>query len=512
MTRTRREGGHRGRLPVFRAIGLVAALIVLAPTGLASVQVSRPAQEQFADGSTPLQWAVYRGDLDEARRLIEEGADVSATNLYGATAMQLAAEVADVEMIRLLLRAGADPESANAEGQTALMAVARTGNVEAARLLIQKGAHVNAREQWGGQTALMWAAARSQPEMVKFLISKGAEVDARSAVRDFPRHVTAEGRPKDMVTGGLTPLLYAAREGCIDCAKHLIKGGAKIDLADPEGVTPLMIAMMNFNWELAKFLVLAGANVNTWDIFGQSPLFVALDHRALPPGTRGLAGRVSEIGGLDLMRMLLERGANPNMQLAFRPAHRTGSGMVQVISRGTTPLLRAAVAADIEAMKLLIEYGADVDLGNADGTTPMMAVFIPSRLRAPVKTEEQALEVLRVLHAAGADVNRMAIPHHLQRTRGGTVLHLATRLGWKRAMAEVVSYGVDVNARDKDGLTALDYALSRGYVDFLQQKPPVREDLAAMLRGWGATVEDPAPREWPPVPAPLYFKHIVPPL
>jgi ankyrin repeat protein len=256
----------------------------------------------------------------------------------------------------------------------------------------------------------------------------------------------------------------------------------------------------------------AGADVNTWDIFGQAPLFVALDNRALPKATRGLAGVDSELGGLDLMRMLLERGANPNMQLAFRPAHRTGSGMVQVISRGTTPLIRAAVAADIDAMKLLIANGAEVNLGNADGTTAMMAVFIPSRLRAPVKTEAQALEVLRVLHAAGADVNRIAGIHPLQRTRGGTVLHLATRLGWKEAMAEVVSYGVDVNAKDQDGLTALDYALSRGYVDFLQQKPPVREDLAAMLRGWGATVEDPKPRNWPPVSAPLYFKHLVPPL
>lgn len=479
---------------------------------IASVPGANGPDSSLADGSTPLQWAVYRGDLEEARRLIDAGADVAATNHYGATAMQIAAEAGDAGMIQLLLRAGADPESPNAEGQTALMVVARSGNVEAARLLLAKGAEVNATEQWGGQTALMWAAARSQPEMVKLLVSHGAKVDARAAVRDFPRHVTAEGRPKDMTVGGLTPLLYAARQGCVECARHLLKARAKIDLADPEGVTPLMVAMMNFNWDMAKFLIEQGADVNTWDVFGQAPLFVALDNRALPKGTRGLAGTESEVGGLDLMRMLLDRGANPDMQLAFRPAHRTGSGMVQVISRGTTPLIRAAVAADIEAMNLLIEHGADVNLSNADGTTAMMAVFIPSRLRAPVKTEEQALEVLRVLHAAGADVNRIASPHPLQRTRGGTVLHLATRLGWKKAMAEVVSYGVNVNAKDHDGLTALDYALSRGYVDFLQQKPPVRDDLAALLRGWGATVEDPKPRNWPPVSAPLYFKHLVPPL
>ena len=163
------------------------------------------------DGSTPLQWAVYKRDAAEVQRLLKAGADVSLANNYGATPMSLAATTGDAAIIRLLLKAGADPDSPNAEGQTALMAVARTGNVEAAKLLVRAGAHVNAREQWGNQTALMWAAAQRHPEMVKFLVHSRAEVDARSIVRDWARRVTSEPREKDMDRGGFTPLLYAAR-------------------------------------------------------------------------------------------------------------------------------------------------------------------------------------------------------------------------------------------------------------------------------------------------------------
>jgi ankyrin repeat protein len=170
------------------------------------------------DGSTPLQWAVYEDDADEVRRLLAAGADVALANRYGASPMSLAAEVADTEILRLLLDAGADVDSPNPEGQTALMAVARTGNLEAANLLLDRGARVDARESWGGQTALMWASARRHPPMMELLIEHGADVDARSIHRDYQRHVTAEGRPKSLDSGGFTPLLYAARENCMPSA------------------------------------------------------------------------------------------------------------------------------------------------------------------------------------------------------------------------------------------------------------------------------------------------------
>ena len=131
-----------------------------------------------ADGSTPLQWAVYNGDVAEVKRLLRAGADVSLANNYGATPMSLAAEVGNTEMLKVLLEAGANADSPNPDGQTALLAVARTGNVEAAQLLLDHGATVDAQEKLGGQTALMWASARRHPEMMQLLISKGADVNA----------------------------------------------------------------------------------------------------------------------------------------------------------------------------------------------------------------------------------------------------------------------------------------------------------------------------------------------
>src|SRR5690606_30142363 len=161
-----------------------------------------------------------------------------------------------------LLEAGADPDSPNPEGQTALMAVARTGNLAAATRLLDEGATVDARENWGGQTALMWASARRHPEMMRLLIARGADVNARSTVRNYQRHVTAEGRPKSLDSGGLTPLLYAARENCHACVRVLLENGADINLPDPDGVSPLLVAVMNANWDLAHQLILAGADVN----------------------------------------------------------------------------------------------------------------------------------------------------------------------------------------------------------------------------------------------------------
>ncbi|HJR71536.1 MAG TPA: ankyrin repeat domain-containing protein, partial [Gammaproteobacteria bacterium] len=271
-----------------------------------------------ADGSTPLQWAVYEGDVAEVRRLLDAGADVSLANDYGATPMGLAAEVANTEILKLLLDAGADVESPNAEGQTALLLVARTGNVDAAKLLLERGAAVDAREAWGGQTPLMWASARRHPEMIELLIGSGAAADARSTVRDYQRHVQAEGRPKSLDTGGFTPLLYAARENCIACVDVLLKHGVDIDLPDPDGVTPLHVAIMNANWDLAKRLIDAGADVNQWDIYGEAPLFTAVGLRSRTDGGRASIDPPNEMDGLTIVRLLLERGANPNMQLFFR--------------------------------------------------------------------------------------------------------------------------------------------------------------------------------------------------
>ncbi len=439
------------------------------------------------DGSTPLQWAVYEVDTKEVERLLDAGADPSLENNYGATPMGLAAEVADVEILKLLLDAGADVDSPNAEGMTTLMLVARTGNVEAAKLLLDRGATIDAREGFGGQTALMWAAARRHPEMIEFLIDRGAAIDARSAVRDYQRHIQAEGRPKSLDTGGLTPLLYAARENCIRCVDVLLAKGADIDLPDPDGVSPLHVAIMNANWDLAKRLIEKGADVNQWDIYGEAPLFTAVGGRARTGNAGSSIDAPNETNGLTIVRMLLEHGANPNMQLFFRPANVRGA----TNTRGSTPLIRAANNNDMEVVKLLLEHGADATVYMADRQTPIHAVL------AGRASEKDALELIRVLHEAGTDVNSVALVVHMEEVRGGSALHYAVRKRYKEVIRLLASYGADLNLKDQDGLTALDYTQGRGFMAFMALQTPVYEEEAALLRELGATVLMARPPDWP---------------
>jgi ankyrin repeat protein len=442
---------------------------------------------RYPDGSTPLQWAVYENDADKVQRLLDAGADVALANRYGATPMGLAAEVANHEILALLLAAGADVDSPNPEGQTALMAVARTGNVEAARLLIEHGAEIDAREGWGGQTALMWASARRHPDMMTLLIEHGADVDARSIHRDYQRHVTAEGRPKNLDSGGFTPLLYAARENCLPCVEVLLASGADIDLPDPDGVSPLHLAIMNANWDLAKQLIEAGADVDQWDIYGAAPLFTAVGNYTRRDGGRGSIDPMNETEGNEIVNLLLERGANPNMQLFFRPAGVRGS----TNTRGSTPLIRAANNADMSMVELLMEHGADPTIYMADRQTPIHAVLAG---RAP---EQQALEFIELFYTAGTDVDVIALVNHREEVRGGTALHYAVRKRYKEVIKKLASYGIDMNAKDQDGLTALDYAQSRGFMPFMALQTPLYEEEASILRELGATEEMGRDPGWP---------------
>ena len=473
-----------GTLRTAAWIALPALLAVGLRFGLGA---DEDVNQRKADGSTPLQWAVYEDDVGAVRRLLDAGADVSLANNYGATPMSLAAEVANAQIIKLLLAAGANADSPNAEGMTALMAVARTGNVEAAKLLLDRGATIDAREGFGGQTALMWAAARRHPEMIELLISRGAEVDARSAVRDYQRHVQAEGRPKSLDTGGFTPLLYAARENCMACVDALLARGAAIDLADPDGVTPLHVAIMNANWDLAKRLIEAGADVDQWDIYGEAPLFTAVGQRSRTDGGRASIDAPNTMDGLGMVRMLLERGANPNMQLFFRPANVRGATSL----RGSTPLIRAASQNDMEIVKLLLEHGADATVYQADRQTPIHAVL------AGRANEKDAIELIKIFHDAGTDVNVVALVVHMEEVRGGSALHYAVRKRYKDVIRLLASYGIDMNLKDQDGLTALDYTQSRGFMPFMANQTPPFAEEAALLRELGATALMAKAPDWP---------------
>ena len=502
---------------------MLAAALVYALGGAANAAQTKP-NGATPDGATPLMQAAYDGDLAQARRLLKTHADVNAVNAYGVNAMLLAAEASNTPLIDLLLKAGAKANSANPDGETALHLVARTGNVEAAKLLLAAGAKVNARETFGGQTPLMWAAARRHAPMVELLASRGADVNARSIVRDYQRVATAESRAKFLDRGGFTPLLYAVRENCKDCVEVLLKHKADVNLPDPAEMPPLSIAMMNGNWDVAKRLVEAGADVNAWDIFGQSPLHVAIGYM----NTRGDNNPLdldaqNKASGRDLVKMLVERGANPNQALFYKaPGRDTGVG------RGLTPFLAACASGDMEIVKLLLAHGANPKLATADGQGPIILAVgsrtggtanpgavsatgvafesgqgITSTRAGGGPPEDQTVTLIKFLAASGADVNLVAKRHFLQRTRGGSALHYAVRGGNKAVIAVLLDLGADVNAKDEDGLTALDYAMGRGYVPFLQLAKAPNKDLADALRARGANVELAKTPDWPPQGAPI---------
>ena len=433
---------------------------------------------RFDDGSTPLQWAVYRGDVAEAKRLLRAGANLKLANNYGVTAMTLAAEVADTEILKVLLEAGADADSPNPEGQTALHAVARTGNIDAAQALLKAGATIDAKEKWGGQTPLMWASARRHPAMMELLISKGADINARSTDRNYQRHVQAEGRPKSLDSGGLSPLAYATRENCMACVEVLLRHKVDINLPDPDGVSPLLVAIMNANWDIADRLIQAGADVNQWDMFGETPLLNAINLRSRRDGGKGSSiDPLNKVSGTDIVKTLLARGANPNMQLFFKPANAPGA----MNTRGVTPLIRAVFNGDVEMVKLLLDHGADPTLTTADRQTPIHAVLAG---RSP---EPQALELIRLLYKAGADLNVVALINHPEEIRGGTALHYAVRKRFRTVITELALSGIDLDSVDQDGLTALDYTQSRGFMPFMALQTPIYTEEAQVLRGLGAT-------------------------
>jgi ankyrin repeat protein len=435
------------------------------------------------DGTTALHWAVHNGDVDLVKRLLKAKAKVNVANDYGATPMQEAAELADPEIIRLLLKAGADVESPNREGQTALMTVARTNSVEAAKLLIKAGANVNAVEQWRGQTALMWASAQSQPEMVKLLIQHGADVKARSWIRQWPRKVTAEPRPQNRPLGGLTPLLFAAREGCTECARALVEGGADINLADPDNITPLLMATLNARFDVAAYLISAKADVNRWDSWGRAPLYSAIDYNTTPRGGRPDRPSLDKTTALEVAEMLLKAGANPNMQLKLFPPYRSlgqDRGGDSMLTVGTTPLLRAAKAGDVAAIKLLLEHGAMVDLPNSLGITPLMAAAgIGSTtidIRGRFRNEDTCIEAARLLIAAGADVN-------VRRDNGQTALHGAAQWGWSKFVQFLADNGAELGAKDQNGITALDIAEGKvGQTGRSANSPAAHPETAQLLQ------------------------------
>jgi ankyrin repeat protein len=442
--------------------------------------------ERSADNTTALHWAAHHGDLEVVKALLARGASAMLYNDYGVTALAVAAVEADPAIVDALLRAGADVEQSNHQGQTPLMVVARTGRVETAQLILARNALVNASEGFGGQTALMWAAAQKHPEMIRLLIAHGAEVDARGKVHDWQRRVTAEPRIKIMQTGGFTPLLYAARGGCVACIEPLVAGGADVDLSDPYGMTPLVLALYNRQFDTAMALIEHGADVDQWDWWGRSPLYLAIELNRIPDSRRNDLPALDAHTGLDVVCELLARGANVNMRLKHQPPLRSDPGDrgyvdggpdVLVVSPGATALLVAAKASDDAAVQLLRANGANVDAANVFGITPVMAaagvghwygVFREYPTIGRYKTGAAAVATMKLLLAAGATLGgrttELSIGFQRPRVAGLTAAHGAAFQGWNEVIEFLHEQGEPIDAKQtsRDGATPRDVALAEG--------------------------------------------------
>ncbi len=448
------------------------------------------------DGTTPLHWAVYKIDRDLVQTLLRRGARADVANKYGATPLAEAVRVVNIELVEMLLEAGADANSANEDGQTSLMLAARTGNVSVAKLLVQRGADVNTRERFREQSAVMWAAAENHPEMVAFLVSKGADLTVRARSNDWETQITSEPRVQYRPTGGLTPLLYAARAGCLDCVKTMVDAGADFDRPNPDGMTPMIMALDNGYPAVARYLLDRGASPLTWDWWGRTPLYVAVTMRG---GVDSRAGKRSP-ESLDFIKAVLEKGANPNIQLAFKEPSRGGRDnrfRDDLLTTGATPLLRAAQTFDTEVVQLLLDHGALVDLPNASGVTPFMSASgIGTRMTSgvlgagpPENVIALALETMEILRTAGADVNaritdvtsltgRIARTNTMTDRQGQTALFLAAELGRAAVVKYLLEHGAKTDLKDDMGRKA---------IDLVAKDKPARsgdrsEEIATLLR------------------------------
>jgi len=428
------------------------------------------------DGSTALHWAADRDDLAMAELLIGAGARVEARTREGVTPLRLAAMNGSAPMIDRLLKAGADANAPlTPAGDTALMLAARTGTTDALRVLVEAGADVNATETWGGTTPLMWAASEGHAEAAELLIGAGADVDARSHYvaaangRGFegrtPRADSTDVEVAEFASGWLTPLMLAAREGHVDVARLLVGAGADLDAAAGDGKTALATAIFNGNYELASFLVDNKADVNAADAQRFTPLFWAVDRRNME--TAPNFPWMVTADPMPLIRKLLDAGADPNALVNKTPRARMREGAPRIVF--ATALMRAAFAADLELVELLLAHGADPKILSSDNETMLSAAaglgFVHGYHRG--KPGGERLEVVKLFVELGNDVN-------WHDDYGITPLMAAGNFGNVPVIQYLIDVGADLSAHDlgkkNDGafgssnepLMPIDYAIGVG--------------------------------------------------
>ena len=406
------------------------------------------------DGSTPLQWAAHWNDLDTVKLLLGAGAKPNVANRYGVTPLHEAATIGSAPIVAALLRAGAQADAAYGEGETALMLAARAGSAESVKLLIEAGANVNTAEKFRGQTPLMLAAVENHADVVKALLAAGAQANTRTVEYTFQALTGgAGGIIHDRAQGGITALMLAARQGARDTADALLAGGADVDATEPQyGFTALQTAIFNGHYALARTLIAKGADVNDGSLYVATEMrnLAKYTNRPNPPDTE------DGVSHLDVIKLLLDKGANPNAPYTKTIPPRQAQGNINVVA-GATALYRAVRSVDLASVKLLVDAGADPSKPIGDGSTPLMAA---AGLGAPRGGDEEVteagdrndpVEVIKVLIDNGANVNAA-------NNAGMTAMHYAVQRGSDRIVEFLASRGGRFDVKNKQGKTPVDLA------------------------------------------------------
>jgi ankyrin repeat protein len=428
-----------------------------------------------ADGTTPLHWAVRADDVQAVDKLLKGGADAKAADRYGVTPLYLAAVNGNGAVIRKLLDAGADPNSKDPAGETALMTAARTGTPDALKALLDRGAKVNAVDPEFEQTALMLAVRENHAAAVKLLIENGGELNAHTRIGSVPAFrppckgtgcgsegvgINRGGLPdrgiRAATPGGLTSLLYAARDGRPEAARLLIDAHADVNLADPNGISPLLMSVLNNHLDVARFLLDHGANIQAADFWGRTPLWAAVDLRNMDLDHGNDVG-VDRAPVIDFIKLLVDRGANVNVRTKeVHPGRRwlySLGDVSWVDMTGQTPFLRAALSGDTITMRFLLEHGADPNIPTVGGTTALMAAAGVNWTVAQTYTvsKEALLEAVKVCLEKGGDVNAA-------NSMGLTAIMGAANRGSDDIIRFLVEHGAKLDVKDAVGRTPITWA------------------------------------------------------
>ncbi|HEY3838876.1 MAG TPA: ankyrin repeat domain-containing protein [Bryobacteraceae bacterium] len=470
-----------------------------------------------AEGSTPLHYAVRLRNLAMVEQLIAAGANASAANRYHITPLSLACGNGDAPMIQVLLKAGVDPNSISEEGQTALMSASLSGDVNAVRLLLAHGAKVNVAEPVRGQTALMWAASEGNTGAVELLIEFGADAKAKSK-------------------SGFTPLLFAVRNGHKEALLVLLAHGANANDVAPDGTSALNVAVVNACFEVAAVLLDHGADPNARDARGSALHTLAWLRKPGSDGGNGLGKRsyapplqTGNMSALELAKVLLEHGANPNARITLRerPFAREGVtrnpplihlGRHLLTFSGATPFYLAARNGDAPYMRLLADHGADPKLTNVLGITPLMVAagldYWEGESAGPYTgvSEAERLEAVKLAVELGNDINAAAhfgdykmdgdpeymllyYPLNLAeladkvpgdpRWNGSTPLHAAVVSGQASIVQYLVDHGATLDAKTASGWTPLMLAGGVFFANAKKEFPAAAEILKKALAEHG---------------------------